>query len=219
MEISTLKKIRLVYPGIVALLLVAMFVLEDGFTSIEDFLINPSSIDLEATFPIIFTLLFGTIYYALSVRNIIWKPCINKVVNNINSTLLKITGVDSSITLSKKQKRQLSYVFYDIVDNDNSLSIKSRIVMSNGSILSCSIDTFLFLTVAILFFTIRLIFFDKELGSLFWMIVAIDAVSILVFFPVLKKHMRLSDEQLEIIELNYNKKCHDKIAQIVHCDK
>lgn len=167
MELNTLKNIRLVYPGFLATILLGVWLMENDASSIKDLVIIGVTIKSEAIIPGFFVL-FGALYYAFSARNIIWKPAMKKVADNINSQLLSIAGLKSSVILSNSQKSSFQHcVFYHFIDTDQSLTIKSSNVRQNGCILSCAVDTMLFLTVYIIILAVIAIITHTKLSFSF----------------------------------------------------
>jgi len=141
MDLNTLKKTRLLYPGFLTIVLAIVWLLENDNSKMKDLVLNSVRLRFETVVSVLI-LLVGVVYYALGIRSIIWKPAMKKVTDNINRRLLSIAGLEPSIQLSRSQKSSLeNSVFYHFIDNDQSLTIKSANIKENGCLLSCTVDT------------------------------------------------------------------------------
>lgn len=219
MDLNTLKRIRLMYPGFLATILLIVWLWENDISRIEDLMINSVTIKFEAIVPALFVLV-GVVYYAFGVRGIIWKPAMKEVTDNINRKLLSIAGLEPSIPLSQSQKSSFEHcVFYHFIDKDESLTIKSANVKENGCILSCTVDTILLVTFYILILALIAVITQTKLSFSFWVAVLIDAISIPTFILLLRKHIALSNEQLGVIRTNYGEECKEKVLKITQSTK
>lgn len=139
-----------------------------------------------------------------------------KVGDNINKRMLEIADVDLPFELTKEQKRSIkSSVFYKLIDNDESLTTKSKNVMHNGSILSCVADTIIISPIYLAIVLISAICSKSALTWSFYLGLVLLAFAIPTFFRLLNKHIALSNEQLDFIKDNYSEKCKDEISKIV----
>ncbi len=215
MDLNTLKKTRLLYPGFLTIVLAIVWLLENDNSKMKDLVLNSVRLRFETVVSVLI-LLVGVVYYALGIRSIIWKPAMKKVTDNINRRLLSIAGLEPSIQLSRSQKSSLeNSVFYHFIDNDQSLTIKSANIKENGCLLSCTVDTMLLLTFYILILALVAVITNTVLSISFWVAAIIDFVTIPIFYLLLKKHIALSNVQLEVIRENYGDECKDKVLKIV----
>ena len=219
MDMNSLKKWRLLSPGIIAVLEMLLIFLSMSNDSKEVSSILQYAIKMEYVIPFVFVVTIGIIYYAAKCRSILWKPICEKVSYNINSTLFNIAGEHMPEKLSDKQKRRISYVFYRFVDKDPTLTQKSKRVMCNGLALTCMCDAIILSVLCIIVDIILSIVFSEWL----WIALGVNIFLLVICIPTLniltKRHIDLSNEQLEIIHDEYQEECSMKIKKIISEDE
>ena len=77
------------------------------------------------------------------------------------------------------------------------------------------VNTMLLLTFYILILALVAVITNTVLSISFWVAAIIDFVTIPIFYLLLKKHIALSNVQLEVIRENYGDECKDKVLKIV----
>lgn len=225
MNLEDLKKFRLFFPGVIAVIL--------GLVVLKNEL--PKSNPLEDYRLYLICIIVFVVYEVFSVREIFWKPIRERVINaNINESILLISKnqYDSHkrynlFTLFKKlfgkreinQRRdaKIMQVFYEAIDQDDSLKVKSEIVMANGMLLTCLLDTAIISFAAIVVYICKCVFygFTSNTARILVLICALFILALICVIPCIMKHIRLSDEQLNII----NEKYSENIRREIHNDK
>lgn len=197
MELNTLKKFRLIIPGIITIMLL-IILLPDNFGDFK----NIFDFQLSDTWYLLGAVIFGILYEVLSIRNIMWRPYLKKVQNNIKDKLISpfIGQMSKSQIEVIKEGRKLMNVFYNIIDNDASLTEKARRVRFNGIIWTSIVD---FSTISSIGAIVCLIRFALSEDVYSIIMAGILLVVAVMTFGLLqlstKKHLSLSDEQLEMI--------------------
>ena len=201
MNKETLKKWRLVIPGIFTI-----FFIRVGLTNSKEefFTIYKMSKTLEWNniFYVVPVLIFGVIYYALNVRWIVWKPFNAQVQENIKNKILNASSLKltSSQWFKMKKDRTLMIIFYSFVDSDESLKEKAKSVRLNGLIWSSFIDLSVLSCLSALSFSMLSIFTSKSHHVyLAWIMFCISFISLLFICLLTYRHINKSNEQLEII--------------------
>lgn len=197
MEQKTLKYLRVLIPGLVFLL---------GFYPLYDFhfksLYDAKSLDV--TYVTYLSLLFGGIYYQLNIRHIVTQFSLSKINDNIFEKLSAI--YPSSLSKDEaeflKEKKRFKDIFYEIVDNNKSLEKRANNVYFNGIFWSSTADS---LIMSFVFAIIYVIYWcrcvDFQNSKTFVVLFLITfAVSLVIHLLSIKKHMTLSDEQVNFIE-------------------
>ena len=212
MEQTTLKKIRLLYPGVFSL----FYIFVCGKYSDSPLLFKVGDIEIRLYIIIVF---FGFIYNAFDCRNIFWAPMMKKIGNNINSRMIKIAGMKEPETLTNQQKKSIMNRFYHCVDKDDTLTIKSKNVMFNGALLSSAVDTII-MSIAVLIVEGIYAFFSKSapLGT-FWLALGLIALCALSCFVLFKRHLALSNDQLDYIADFYADECSEGLSSILNNEK
>jgi hypothetical protein len=216
MSLTTLKNLRLVIPGV--------------FILIAIFLIIPNKIDeLKNNFnefikfdfkDILYTttfILFGVLYHISKLRLRFWNPFLSTVQNNIKDSLLKpfLNTFDENKIASLREGRKLINVFYHFVDNTPSLTEKSNLVRFNGLLWTSFVDLTVISLITTIVIDVKMFFHysSYNLYLLFGFIV-IALFSFWLVRRLLKTHIKLGNEQLEIItELHLNE-LRDKLINL-----
>jgi len=169
---------------------------------------------------IIFT--FGAIYYIvdyiLGLQKYFFQKSRDKINDNIKNKLIKIcNNVPEVLIVENKLRkdRTLMHIFYHFIDNDESLKDKANGVRLNGLILSSLSDLAI---ISLLMIVIYFHFFIYFHNAKYLVLIAIALFAFLVSrLPIPKiteKHINMSNEQLEFIELIYRKDLQQKLKDI-----
>ena len=140
MELSTLKKLRKVVPGTVFLFFSVpayQFCVDDIY-KIDDSLKFP----LEG-YGAVLAIIIGSFFGTLKVRRLRNKKTHKEINENIKTRLLmeglaEHRSEDEKIKI--KNSRKLMHIFYHLIDNDQSLKEKSKLVRDNGLIWTSTAD-------------------------------------------------------------------------------
>lgn len=206
MSLTTLKWLRFVTSG--AIILCGFFIF-GKITKIFDINIPTDAGDYPK---MISVLLFGSIYYVTPLRDWANKRYHRRVSENIRLKMIEIAGLeDKNQYLTWKAVRG---VFFFLIDNDKSLKEKSSIAYFDGYMWTTIADiravsvSFAFISVIVWFFGVN--------SSLI-------AVTIFAFIAVIshvasnfvtKNHIKIGNEQLEIIELYYKEDVYKKLRNV-----
>ena len=168
---------------------------------------------------------FGALYSALGVRLWHWKRELDQHVGKqIRNAFVSMIPEDIGITPNEKLRlfekavwKELTGIFWETIDSDQYLISQKPFFYANGAYYSGAIDCYIIMT----FFSL------VYLALYFWgfgivcvvLAAACIATALMGRFFVLpirrKKHLALSDEQLEVMRQNRLKQIQDKIRQIV----
>lgn len=201
MDKETLKKWRLLIPGIIIIL----FVLP-GLTNSKEELFEIDKIfqTLKWTdaFYLALVVILGVIYYSLNMRWIVWKPLNTQVQNNIKDKLLNVCSL--KLTASQwyeiKNGRALMTIFYHFVDNDESLKEKAKGVRFNGLVWSSFIDLSILSFLGAIAYSILSIFTTKtHFVYISLILFFICFISLAFSWLMTFRHKSMSNEQLEVI--------------------
>ena len=213
MSLESLKKVRLYFPGILGIVLAAVYFFGGEIESIKDLFVNGSAISVTSTIALVTIILIGFFYNTLRLRDIIWGPLVHAVNANIVTTLFTIANIQNVRRLSDAQNKEiLNSVFYPIVDNDNTLTIKSTIVKENGVMTTCVIDTFILSLIFDIIWIISSLITQTKVNLLVIIVFSVTALSTVFIYLRYKNHLCLSNEQLGIIRNNYRARCTELIT-------
>lgn len=198
MSMVTLKYWRLLVPGILLILLFRV-VIQDNFSDISKAF---TSFQWEDSPSLGLSIIIGALYYIFKIRDPLWNPYHKRVQNNIKDTLIipLISELDEQQRIYLKDGRKLMNVFYYFVDNDKSLSEKANRVRFNGLFWTSTVDLTIITAFGSLIFWVRLII-ETDLFYL-WMALILAGLSVASYGLIkltTKRHISLSNEQLEII--------------------
>jgi hypothetical protein len=211
---ENLKTLRIIVPGVMLLLCILPAFLHD-FTlqSLND----PLKL-VEGLCYLIAVLPLGAIYYSLRLRDLSFRRPVSLIDRNIQDRMLSQCSSDPEVMAAQNNLRKgktLLDIFYNFIDNDNSLMDRANDVRLNGLILSSISDLIVISALASCsYFVAALITGARE----YWY-VAITLLLILILARVLlmpltlHKHLSLSDDQLNFIFSQYPKQLHDKLVQ------
>jgi hypothetical protein len=210
MDKATLKNIRLLAPGVIVLVCLLPCIKLFNFVSATERL--PDGVIL-----ILLTFvaqIIGGTYYGFDIRNLLWRNFVLNCRDNVWAKMIIPNEPDSRIPqgIGRMNKKQAMRIFYNIIDNDPSLSDQAHDVRLNGAVLTTIIDSilitgFFFVTYIIAFLIARKYIFVwsamviAPLHSLLWILKS----------RISKKHIKLENEQLEVIVQLHNDKVIDLI--------
>ena len=208
MTLSNLKKIQFIYPGLYTFW-VLYFIIKASFIETNPF-------DNYKYYVICLTI--STLYHTLSARELLFTPIKKRIIDsNIRDQMFAIFTTSDILTqksstciffekLVKKQKKSLESIncmhcFYRCIDRDATLKVKSEIVMFNGSILCCIIDTILisFALLVLLFIDYITKIYSINYINVLHLLLAIFFVSLFLLPISIATHVKLSNNQLEYI--------------------
>jgi Flp pilus assembly protein TadB len=132
--------------------------------------------------------------------------------------LIEVSNDDEEVLAVKDRllkERTLMHVFYHFVDNDESLKDKAKDVRLNGLIWSSIADVIVISAVMLVLYVVG--WFTLGRGHYLVMILVLVIAIIVgkVFLPkITRRHISLSDEQLEMIRLKYKPELRQKIHDV-----
>jgi hypothetical protein len=216
MEKSTLKTLRLISPGIL-ILLFGLLLLSDDWSNFFSF-VNDFEFDTaKLTFKTAIIVLAGVLYYALDLRKIVWrKYFLADVHDNIFTTLMQVGQYTPAEQLTIRNPNNLTLLFYSFIDNDASLSNKSKDVYANGYVASLFSDLIVISTAFVFIFTITAIWTQKwYYWSTAMVAIVVCLVSCLCLVRVRKRHIELSNDQMHFIMQQYKNELINRINGIL----
>jgi len=217
MKKNTLKFWRLIIPGIIIILLAI-----PAFTKTAEELKNLSlifqTINWQDSIILGIMIIIGAIYYSINGRWIVWKHFNKKVQDNIKERIL--TSCSLKFTYEKwnklKEGRSLMTIFYHFVDTDRSLTDKAEDVRHNGLIWSTCFDITILTGIAGYTYLIIAVLSVKDY------LIYVSAISFALSFIFLGfsslltyKHLKLSNEQLDVISQKYKNEVDEKIQEVI----
>lgn len=217
MSMTTLKFFRLLVPGILIVILL-LIVIQDNLHELIEFTKAFSNLQLKDTIFVAVFIGIGAIYYIINIRDLLWNPYHKRVQNNIKNTLISpfMQQFNKQQIDYLKDGRKLMNVFYHFIDTDNSLTQKANRVRFNGLIWTSTIDLTIIATIGSLAFWSKLIF---EISSYnLWMAIILLIIALISFGLIqltTKRHISLSNEQLEIICQLHKEKLQEKINELL----
>jgi hypothetical protein len=180
--------------------------------------LSASLVSIQGLLCLILIFTSGGIYYIVDLRKYFFRKSIHKIDENIKTKLINICNNDpevQSVNGELRRNRTLMHIFYHFIDNDESLKDKANDVRLNGLILSSLSDLAI---ISLLMIVIYLPFFIVVYNAKYLLLTAISVFAFVIsklFIPkVTKKHISLSDEQLEFIELKYKDDLQQKLKDI-----
>jgi hypothetical protein len=203
MNKDTLKKLRLIVPGIIVLLYAIPLYYKN--ISIAQ-LVSKIKIVEGVTYTLL-VVIFGVLYYTLNLRGCSWKGYLNKIHNNIRTRCREICSDNNAISskFDDISTEDILHSFYKIVDNDASLTSKSLDVYFNGSILSSVTDLMIISSIFTLIYLLLIAAFGREDLVIFSVLSFVCLLfSRFILIPLLlRRHIKLGNDQLEFIKRHY----------------
>ena len=212
MSQETLKRWRILIPGFLWLVVLGpLFLPPFDVQALSDFFLSGNTLGLSVA-----AVVLGALYYILDGRQLAWRSFLTKIQDNIKDRLLDECGGLSATEREELRKgRTLMNQFYLFVDRDPSLIEKAKRVRFNGIFLSsladCStiggIGCVVYLVANLVTHRVDWLAIAVVLGVLF-------AVSQWVLLPVVtRKHLELSDDQLEFIAQHHGEELCDDLRR------
>ena len=215
MEKNTLKRWRLIIPG-VTIILLTFPLSTDNIDQLKDIGSMIKSLAWDDLWYTAVIVVVGAIYYSLNIRWLVWKHFNSKVQNNIKERIFNLCSLQYTpkIWYKLKESRALMTIFYHFVDNDESLKDKAGDVRFNGLIWSSCFDFCILSGVGgIAYYIIslvtsknHLIYFSSILFIGFFVFLGLS--SLLTY-----KHLSLSNAQLDVIAQKYKHEVDTKIQE------
>jgi len=214
MSKETLKILRIIIPG--TILTIFLLTLFQKDLTLNSFSTSLNSIQGLLYLVIIFPL--GGIYYIANLRKYFFQKPISQIQDNIKIKITKVCNDDPDVQRVKGvliKDRTLMHIFYYFVDNDESLKEKAKSVRLNGLFLSSLADLAVISLVMIATYVVAFLIIRNTQYLLLTVFATIAFVlSKFWWLPkIAKRHISLSDEQLEFIQLNYNDKIRQKLIE------
>lgn len=219
MELSTLKKLRKIVPGTVFLFFsvpVYQFFVDDLF-KIDDSL----KFSLEG-YGAVLAIIIGSFFGTLKIRSLRNETTHKEINENIKSRLLAEGLTEQRSEEEKdeiKNSRKLMHVFYHLIDNDQSLKEKSKLVRDNGLIWTSTADVAILGCFFSWLYLILILIFgvDGLLVSAGLMIGSIGLISGAILHPrTVKEHISLGNEQIEFILTNHKDELQKRVTELFH---
>lgn len=220
MSLTSLKNWRLVIPGIF-IVLVLIFSLQENFGELTGSLRSFTDFQLNDLAIIVVVVVFGVLYYILNIRRLLWYRYNEQIQDNIKNTLIKpfTQQLQDSQENYLKEGRKLMHIFYNFIDNDKSLSEKAKSVRLNGLIWTSTMDLTIISAIGSLVFWVKLIIVKSSYNL--WMALILLFVSLVSFGLIqlaTRRHISLSNEQLEFICQSYTQQLEDKINDLLQSE-
>lgn len=217
LEKERLKLLRLLIPGFIILLFII-----PGFTDNTEELKQICAVFYGFTFTHLFILIpviiLGFLYYTLNIRWFVWKHYNKQIQDNIIDTLL----INTNLKLNAKQwyelrnSRKLIIIFYNLVDNDESLKEKAKSVRLNGLLWTSCFDIMIISGLAAAIYSLLSFIMARDHYIMvavffFWFFFVFWAFSSLLTH----RHKSLSNDQLEVIKQRMSENLSEMIAQVI----
>ena len=212
MERKNLKFMRLLIPGLILIFefLPILNVLQINYKIGEGW--------LSYSLLVVPALIIGVMYHIFEIRYTVTNVSHRKIDLNIVSSLLKIYNK----TLSQDEynflkAKRLKHIFYNLIDNDQSLSAKSQLVYFNGLLWTSTADLFILSIFSSIVFIVlgKWIISDDSIWLLGVFYAGLAFLSICFHFLTIIRHYKLSNDQLEFIETHYQVKLKEKINDVL----
>lgn len=217
MELSTLKKLRKIVPGTVFLFFsvpVYQFFVDDLF-KIDDSL----KFSLEG-YGAVLAIIIGSFFGTLKIRSLRNETTHKEISDNLKRRLLMAGLIEQRSEKEKdeiKNSRKLMHVFYYLIDNDQSLKEKSKLVRDNGLIWTSTADVAILGCFFSWLYLILILIFgvDGLLASAGLMIGSIGLFSGAILHPrTVKEHISLGNEQIEFILTNHKDELQRRVTEL-----
>jgi len=209
MDQTTLKYLRIFIPGLI--FLVGFYPIYNHYFSK---LFNVTSIDF--SYLTLLSLISGSIYYQLNLQHLITRPSHYFITKNIKKKLINISKINLTKVQEEKisNKRKYMHVFYNLIDNDESLKRKAAIVYFNGIFWTSTADSFLINICFHFLYRYKLTEVEKacELSNIFLLL---TILSIVLHIISVIKHIILSNDQLDYIRTNKSDEVNLKLNGIL----
>jgi hypothetical protein len=202
MEQTTLKYLRIFIPGLTLYIIVQIFYCIVLKKEINE--VNFSDLG----WPLIISIVLGVLYNSFDIRYNVTNYTHKKIDLNIKNHIINLYNgsLSPNQTQFLFQKNRLKQIFYKIIDNDPSLSIKKNNVFFNGLLWTSFADIFIITLFSSFLFILYGIFGSYETDNILkysGVLLIISLLSLLMHFQAFLKHVKLSNDQIEFIETNH----------------
>jgi GH18 family chitinase len=206
---TTLKYLRVLIPGLIILI---------GLLPIKNQLIGFGvNLDgLDYNYTILFAITLGAIYYQLNIQHFITSLSHYLIVKNIYNRLLKTYSKDIDNKIKKYIWDNESYmrVFYNIIDNDESLKQKANLVRFNGIFWTSSADIFIISLIYMCLYHFNLLVTSNNAGVTKALVIIMFSALFLHVISV-RKHIKLSNDQLKVVDDLHKSQVESKIDDLI----
>lgn len=215
MSQETLKRLRLLIPGILILLVFPPLFLPTLDASALWKRVSSTKVLFDSFVAVV----IGSLYIILNARRVALKSSLASIDNNIKDKLLETCLPDPVISrkVSRlKQGRTLMHVFYRLVDNDPTLQEKAKRVRFNGLLWSTAADLMTVSALGSVAYTIGFMVTDRVHHLLLMLsLMALFVVAKFGLMPIItRKHIDISNEQLEFIRLYFRTNLCNELKRI-----
>jgi len=197
-----LKTVRILAPGMITLICLLPFQTLRDIKKVSEAMSGNVFLLLIT----IAAVVIGAVYYALGLRNILWKRFVTRCHDNIWPKMIgpHYTNPQVKSIIDRIDDKRVMRIFYHVIDNDKSLSDQANDVRMNGAILSTLVDTILLLILFAVVYAVAALLTGERL---FWILLMCAVVAQPVLWilasRVKAKHIALEDEQLAVIDQRY----------------
>ncbi len=216
MDKENAEKLRVVIPGILILLAALPLLQSDlAIAGLFDALKPYEGL----AYDIFIVGIPGALYYIFGPRAIFLRGPMAQIQANIKQQLVRPFAADPQIAPFEQrlmQGERLMSVFYNLIDNDESLKARAKSLYLNGLFLTSAADLIVISAVSVVVYFIAYAF----RGDTRFFVVAL--ISIGVFFVaqlslnrLTAKHINLSNNQLEYILHIQKSKLHEMLTNLV----
>jgi hypothetical protein len=216
MSQETLKNLRFVVSGIILVAaLLPLFATDLTFAWLKTELVS-----LQGLLYVVVIFPAGWLYYLSNLRKAFIRESLQQIHANINDQMLAPCLSDPLINGAQKQLREgreLLNIFYRFVDSDNSLKTRAGNVRFNGLMWTSVADSQAIATIFVLAYPIRfalgrhVCYLWLGLFCGLWFLVCEH-----LWMPIVtKRHIQLSNEQLDFIQQHFQKELCSKLTEAV----
>lgn len=193
MNLESLKTWRFILPGVIAI----------SYGALLGYLTQLWTISLPKISDAIFAAIYvvpAALYYITPARSWINGPHHLKITNFISNEMKRIAGYPESNATWK----QIRPLFFKLIDDDKSLTQKSKLAYSNGLIWTTFADsTVLAIFASIAAFSAAAVLDINGGYPVAGLFVLIASFSICGSVVTTRRQIAIAEEQLEIIEMEY----------------
>ncbi len=206
MEYALLRSLRVLGPGLTIMFFIDLFVKNEfGWESIFW--------NLDTARLLLVGYIIGGVYSYITPKSKIYSYAFRGVNEAIKNKLLELdNGNGFSISENKKSWENISPIFYKLIDNDKSLSIKAQGVFFNGFIVTTSFNAIIISALVIatslissFIIDFRYIFFIYPTTTILFSIIAWKAA--------IERHKRLSLEQVSVMKLRFHQELKEYLTK------
>jgi hypothetical protein len=164
-------------------------------------------------------ILIGFLYIALNLRGPVLRTSSRRFDNNIKDRLLSACQQNPLVAANTAKLRKgqtLGHVFFGLVDRDSSLTEKAKRVRFNGLMWTSAADLITLGTIGVVVYLAAAFLTGKsEFLAAMLVIAGVVLVAAFVLMPVvIRRHLSLSNDQLEYIGLRLRKELCSELERI-----